>query len=324
MRIYSASFFLLVCVASITHSQSNENDTVFPDLKSTSLKESAVWREDSIRRVNPMVPGVGSMVFPGAGQVMTGHYVKAGFLLALESLFVGQAIYWHADADLRDKDMNRRLDFSMAGWHAQDSATRYSNRIDSALYREEATVLHHSAMDTRFSSYNFTVWAVGAHIYNILDAVNSSNYFKNTEPRNPGKAALLAAVPGLGLGQLYNGSISKAGMVIMTQFSLGSMAWNSHRLMRNAEQNYARLYSSKADTLTKLVQPNYRDDWSSLRYRAFTNRNMYMWYSIFFYFYGMFDATVDAYLHDYPGKMKIEPDLGINEKEIRFSLYTTF
>lgn len=324
MRLESAGFFLLLCTVGYISAQTAENDSIFPDIGKSSIKETIAWREDSLQRKNPVIAGAASMVLPGAGQFFTGHYVKSAFFVALEAIFTGQALFWRSNSEIVDNDANAEFNEHMKPWKALDSVKRYNSRLDSARYCEEFYLNHHGAMDMRFSSYNFTVWAVGTYIYNVFDAVNSSNYFKNSDSKKPGTAALLAAVPGLGLGQLYNGSISKAGMVMMSQLSLGAMAWNSHRLMKNAENNYGRLSAFRADSLTKAVGPQYTGKWGSVQYRAFTNRNMYLWYGIFFYFYSIFDATVDAYLHDYPNKMRIEPDLGISEKEIKFSLSTTF
>ena len=324
MRLEFAVLFFLVCAVGKIAAQTTENDSIFPDIGKPSVKEAIAWREDSLNRKNPVTCGVASMVVPGAGQIYTGHYVKAGFFFALEALFISQAIYWRSNSEIADNNATTTLNRNMRPWMAMDSANRYKSRLDSAMNYEQFYLDRHGAMDMRFSSYNFTVWAVGTYVYNVLDAVNSSNYFKNSASKKPGTAALLAAVPGLGLGQLYNGSISKAGMVTMSQFSLGAMAWNSNRLMKNAEKHNLRLSVGPVDSLTKAVGAAYSAKWGSVRYRAFTNRNMYLWYGIFFYLYSMFDATVDAYLHDYPNKMRIEPDLGISEKEVKFSLSTTF
>jgi hypothetical protein len=59
-----------------------------------------------------------------------------------------------------------------------------------------------------------------------------------------------------------------------------------------------------------------RDRWEYRRTNAFRNRNMFLWYSLAFYFYGILDAVVDAHLHDAPLKMKLEPDLAPQSKEI--------
>jgi hypothetical protein len=101
------------------------------------------------------------------------------------------------------------------------------------------------------------------------------------------------------------------------------MAYNSHRLMNNATLHYARLNDPHADSLTVLFRNTYSDDWFSFRQRSFTNRNMYLWYSIFFYFYSIFDSVVDAYLHDYPQKMKIAPDLVVGPEFISITISTT-
>jgi hypothetical protein len=324
MRLESAVIFLLLCNACSLIAQTAENDSTFPIIGKPSIKETMAWREDSLYRKNPVIAGGASALLPGAGQIYTGHYIKACFFIALEALLTGQIIYWRSNSEIQEENANNALKTYMIPWMALDSTARYQSRLDSASYRENYFLGRHDAMDMRFSSYNFTVWAVGTYLYNVLDAVNSSNYFKTSETKKPGTAALLAAVPGLGLGQLYNGAVSKAGMVTMGQFSLAAMAWNSHRLMKDAENHYGRLSIATADSLTKAVGAAYTGKWASLRYRAFTNRNMYLWYGIFFYFFSIGDATVDAYLHDYPEKMRIEPDLGISGKEIRFSLSTTF
>jgi len=94
--------------------------------------------------------------------------------------------------------------------------------------------------------------------------------------------------------------------------------------MKQAEDNYLRLNDPNADTATKQIAPDYLGKWSSTRYRAFTNRNMYLWYSVFFYGYSVFDAVVDAYLHEYAKKMRIKPDLVLGNNRIYCTLQTTF
>jgi hypothetical protein len=278
------------------------------------ILETETWRPDSVRHFNPIVSGTASMVLPGAGQVYTRHYVKAGFFIALEAVFLSMADFWRKNANNRFAREKEWLSLSAAD----------TNLLESAGYREEAFWSRHQALESRFSYYNFLTWAAGGYLFNVLDAWGSSNAFKNTKVKNPGTAGLLAAIPGLGLGQWYNGSISKAGMVMMGQISLGMMAWNSQRLMSRAEDNYRRLNPAMPDSLTRLLSPEYSGSWGDARYRAFTNRNMYLWYSVFFYGYSIFDAVVDAYLHDYPEKMKIKPDLVIGYRQAYLTLQTTF
>jgi hypothetical protein len=277
------------------------------------IDERDTWKADPVKLYNPVVSGIASMVVPGAGQVYTGHYVKAGFFPVLEGIFLSMAVFWRNNASVYDLNSEYYKE-----WEAFDS-TAYGK----ANYREQALLSRQNAIEARFSQYNFTAWAIGAHVFNLLDALQSSNVFRNTDVRNPKTAGLLAAVPGLGLGQLYNGSFSKAGMVMMTQVSLGMMAYNSHRLMNRAALNYKRLSDPKADSLTLLLKDQYSNTWYGNLQRSFTGRNMYLWYSIFFYFYSIFDSVVDANLHDYPEKMKIAPDLVFGKESVYFSLTTT-
>jgi hypothetical protein len=303
-------FCVLACAAIVAHAD---------DLDSTDLQigkrapaDTESWRQDSIVRYDPLMPGVASLIIPGAGQFATGHYVKGCFFAGLEGAMASSVYFWQQSADLRDQEADQFLHRSWA-----DSG------IDRVTYLEKSYLSRYSALDARFSSYSFLSWAIGAYIFCELDVLDHSNKWKDTKEKNPTKAGLLSAIPGLGLGQLYNGSYSKAGMIMMGQVSLGMMAYGNHRLMRKAEDNYARVASAN-DTLTKQIASEYEGYWTSNRNQAFTNRNLFLWYSLFFYVYGIFDAVVDAHLHDYPDKMKIQPDLTVGTRGFKFSLHTTF
>jgi hypothetical protein len=293
------------------------NDSLRTD--SLSILETETWQQDSVQKFNPFISGTASLILPGLGQVYTRHYVKAGFFVALEASLALMTNFWRQTAVLRDAEEKK--------WTTRaESDTGFNKAKD----REESYLSRHGAVDARLSMYSFFAWTAGGYVFNVLDAVGSSNVFRNSKPKSPGTAALLAAIPGLGLGQWYNGSISKAGMVMMGQISLGLMAYNSQRLMKRAENNYLRLTDPDADTLTKQVAMAYSGYttyplmWSSTRSRAFINRNMYLWYSVFFYGYSVFDAVVDAYLHEYSEKMKIKPDLVIGNRQVFLTLQTTF
>jgi len=180
-------------------------------------------------------------------------------------------------------------------------------RLDTAISnREEAVAYRYSELESRYMAYNSLSWMVGGYVFNVLDAINGTGFFNNSVYKSPLIAGWLSAIPGLGLGQMYNGSLSKAGMVMMAQISLGVVAYDYHRLMKVAEKNYSNLNVSVDKTVLK---DKYLNEWESKRSSAFQKRNTYLWYSIFFYLYGILDAVVDAHLHDYPEKMKISPDL---------------
>ncbi len=275
-----------------------------------------------LRLYDPIKVGTASLIIPGLGQVYTQHYFKAGFFVAMEAIFGSMAYFWNQSGTGDDETADYYLARSRGG------VTPFYSGTDSAGDVEQAHLSHYSAMTARFSGYNYLTWMIGAHVYNVLDAIDASNHFKDMRERNPTTAFLLAVIPGLGLGQIYNGSWSKAGLVIMVQWSLGMMAFNNQRLMVQAENNFERLNTPLADTaadsIRSQVATQYSQSWASARYSAFANRNMFLWYSIFFYGYSIFDAVVDAYLHDYSEKMLIKPDLAVGMKSIRLSLQTNF
>jgi len=96
---------------------------------------------------------------------------------------------------------------------------------------------------------------------------------------------------------------------MMTQMSLGIIAINQSRLMNRAQDHYSRVFLYKDSTGATPIADKYSDDWDSKQKNAFRNRNSYLWYSLFFYLYGILDAVVDAHLHDYERKMEVYPDL---------------
>jgi len=272
-----------------------------------------------VKQYNPLVSGAVSMVIPGAGQLYTKHYIKSGTFVASQAISGYLGFWWNNEKDLRQsiadayKDsadiyMKEAFTVSLSG----DSSASSELLQASLGYQERAGLQHHSAFEAEARSINAFAWAIGVYVYNIFDAVGSSNAFIDQKERNPLTAGWLAAIPVLGLGQLYNGAISKAGMVMMAQTGLGIIAINYDRLMKNAEENYINLNSidpNNSDPFKTVIRDQYSNSWKFKRDNAFQSRNTYLWYSIFFYFYSIFDAVVDAHLHDYPVKMKIEPDL---------------
>ncbi len=248
---------------------------------------------------NPLVTGGLSAVLPGAGQVYTGHYIKAGAFLALEAITASVASFWYRTERERNNYANslerRSLQLALS-------------RADSMSGKEDADLWRFDASTARYSMYNVLAWMVGGYLYNVLDAIGCSRHFVSDSEKNPVRAAWLSALPGLGLGQLYNGAPGKAGMVLMVQTALGVKAVNEHRLMRKAEQKIISI-QKLTDSTAIAARSEFTSDWEYRQGVAFRNRNSYLWYSLFFYVYGILDAVVDAHLHDYPKKMRAYPDL---------------
>jgi hypothetical protein len=99
----------------------------------------------------------------------------------------------------------------------------------------------------------------------------------------------------------------------MGQSMLGWMAYNNDRLMQSALDERSEV----AEGFTTA-----RDAWLRRYDEAARRRNLYLWYSIFFYFYGVLDAVVDAHLHDYDMQMRFEPkvDAGGADMGLRLSI----
>lgn len=303
MKRYAS--FLLVFVFSIS---------VFAaDSEKLQVTIPVVDRSDSTKGAyfNPFLVVGASLVVPGAGQMYTKHFIKGGIFLASEAIAASVASYRFNDSK-RIKDSTKVL--------------RLRAGLDTGIFRirgfNDAELSKFDERVARYGAYNSLAWASGLYVYNLLDAFECTNIIDKSGPRSPLKAGLLSAIPGLGLGQWYNGSISKAGMIFMGQMSMGVMALNYHRLMTNAADQYlnvdAEYNQHMKNAFTQgLVdtsalsnsRKSYMATWESERSGAFRSRNTWLWYSIFFYAYGIFDAVVDAHLHDYPEKMRMYPDL---------------
>lgn len=252
---------------------------------------------ENVGSPRPLLIVGASALLPGAGQFYTRHYLKGGTIIALEAFTASFAATWDQIASTRLEQYHVLLNTVTS----TDSGYELADKFERALETK------HLVLNAEFKRYNALTWLAGVYVYNLFDAFEATGLFRDTEERDPRKAFGLSVFPALGLGQIYNGSFSKAGLVMMTQVSLGVVAWNNHRLMKHAESNIERL----RDTLITLptIKADYLGAWDGKRRIARTNRNMYLWYSVFTYVIGMLDAVVDAHLHDYSEKMNIEPDL---------------
>lgn len=287
---------------------------------------------------NPWVAGALSAVIPGAGQMYTRSYVKGPLYLVSE---VGLGLYAanrFRAAEKFDDDIKRfnreyeRLRDSLPGpdtsaWYRWETITDSVDTAGMVVWSDTVAdsiigpTVYRMARDTamlkrdklRNSAYQSLWWGASCHMYCILDALEKSGRFRNDEPRNPKAAGWLSAIPFLGLGQWYNGRLSKAGMIFMVQTSTALMAYNNHRILVRSERELRQM-SDPSRTEYSVVNElengdEFYDEWDSSRKQAFRNRNTYLWYSLFFYFYNVFDAVVDAHLHDHSRRMQLEPDL---------------
>lgn len=297
MKYYKNMGILLICVSF---------------LAVTAQASDKIVSLDSAR--HPIKPGVlvlSSAILPGTGQMLSRKYLKAGTFLALEAGMVATASGWDRIARLRVQDYQRAYTAALS-----DTGTGHAQKM------EKVHVGKFQTLEAEYKRYNVMTWAGGIYLYNVFDAFQLTGLFQDNGKRNPRLAMGLAAIPGLGLGQMYNGSYSKAGLFMMTEVSLGVLAYNNHRLMRIAESNYRRVSDT---TITPLSVKSFSSsDWDGKRNNAMKQRNSFIWYSILTYVIGIVDAFVDAHLHDYDAKMKIEPDLVPSESGPGLNLQLNF
>lgn len=302
MKSYEPFLLFLLLFISVFAADAEELQVAIP----------AIDRSDSIRGAyfNPFLIAGASLVVPGAGQMYTKHFIKGGMFLASEAIAVSVATSMFNDSK-RIKESTKAF-LLRADLDTGISRIRGFNDAELSKYSERLS---------RYRAYNSLAWASGLYVYNVLDAFECSNIIDKSGSRSPLKAGLLSAIPGLGLGQWYNGSISRAGKIFMGQMSMGVMALNYHRLMTDAGDQYGKVKNEYDRHIIEAFVHNpdtaelssnrgrYLASWESERSGAFKARNTWLWYSLFFYIYGIFDAVVDAHLHDYPEKMRMYPDL---------------
>lgn len=312
---------------------------------------------DSVRKRNPLLAAGLSLAMPGAGQVYNRRYVKGALYLGAEVALTLYGLNRYEGAQEYEPEiarLDRRYSHLLDSLGGVDTSTwvyQYETRYDTtwdgdgailritdslhAIDSTEGPVVYRMAADTarykrdklRFGAYQSWWWAASCYVYGVMDAIDKTGAFDDDEPRSPTVAGWLSAIPFLGLGQIYNGALSKAGMIFMVQSSLAYMALNNQILLTRAEDQLQRMGDPNQleyAVVHELAGNDYVREWESHYKQAFRNRNTYLWYSLFFYFYNVFDAVVDAHLHDYDKRMRLEPDLQVLSQRVGMQLNLAF
>ncbi|MDG5815689.1 DUF5683 domain-containing protein [Chitinispirillales bacterium ANBcel5] len=253
-----------------------------------------------------------SALLPGLGQISEGEYFKGGTVIAFEAVTGVVAGHWAREARKNKREFNL---FNDSLRFYREKVNDFEGPVPDSLYNSLAqySILSSRAdyqtREARYKSINAIGWMVGGYVFSLLDALESSELVASAHQKDPQTAGLLSAVPGLALGQLYNGSLSKAGLIIMAQASLGLTAFNYHRLMQDASAQYA--FMRDTSTVENRLSSEHLSYWKGRYDSAFSKRNTFMWYAAFVYLYSIFDAVVDAHLSDLPEKTKVRPDLAL-------------
>jgi hypothetical protein len=275
-------------------------------------------------RCNPVIAGGLSAAVPGAGQIYIAYrdthssiriaqWVRGGLFFAAQGIAAGvlinRAVYYRLmDGVLSDSSYARET-FRQAAASVTDSARAASYMSSYRISSLNYELARYERRFSRYNLYNAIGWNAGLYIFNVANAVGKSNFFYNEEPRSPAVAGGLSAIPMLALGQLYNGAVAKAGMIWMTQTMLLHMAYRYQQLMDFCiEQQKVLADSSAWQYDYRSLQPyDFEQRWEGNYSDVFRRRNLYLWYAVFFYFYSIFDAVVDAHLHDYGKKIRMQP-----------------
>jgi hypothetical protein len=177
------------------------------------------------------------------------------------------------------------------------------------------------ALRSKYTAYTAVAWAAGLHLYGFMDALELGGLAPRGLEKSPARAGFLAAVPFLGLGQLYNERPGKAGMMAMAQISLAVMSVTEQFLMDYSSDKYNEMRDP--ESAQNAYRSEYLSYWKSQHDRAFSRRNTYLWVSLFAYLYSIFDAVVDAHLSDYHEKIRVDPDLAFDLNGFKGSLVLT-
>jgi hypothetical protein len=287
-RLFLAAFALLAGLAGVAYSQDGRSGIPAVD----SLPEHE-WDIPTTHGSLPLTLAL-SALFPGGGQFYTGHYVRGGFLLALEG---GLAYVVFVNKPLQQQ---KRLE---AGFRFRDSVLVYTRALmqnpgDTASqrlrghYAQELRNINDKKLTEEDLRNSELAWLAGLHIYGILDAYGiwRNNQGHNTDTHSPFSAAWRAAlIPGW--GQIYNHEWGKAGLLYLgITGSVASLVSRQRMVRYYSKRERAAELEGDAERLSKVTE-------DKLFFRR--KRNQYIWALALFYLYSIGDAAVDAILHDF-------------------------
>jgi TM2 domain-containing membrane protein YozV len=316
------SILILIACFGFLYAQPVQPDTSVVSGTSDTLphSDSLSTGADSRTTKSPVKAALLSLVIPGAGQFYTGRYIKGSVILTSE-VILGAFTYDRYQNYTLQRDAAQMFSDSLAVH--RNTITVHPDTISrtqgDTIVQDTTFVGIHYDMMYQYAQFLETksrnlvnqslVWGLSFYYFNVLDALKNTGYFDDTGTRSPSKAALLSAIPFLGLGQLYNGELSKSGLIFMAQLSVAYMAYNNNTLMGICEKNITKIESKGSAENRDIDAARLDRLWNSAHSEAFKSRNTYIWYSVVLYLYGIVDAVVDAHLHDFPAKMQLEPDL---------------
>lgn len=256
----------------------------------------------------PLTVGL-STVFPGGGQFYSGHPVRGSFLLGLEAILAGVAIYTYTvDMPYRGRQIARNLDSADAAaarWALNPSDAGARADMDAWIAQARRNVsLRRQYADLANSQL---AWAAGLHFYGMADALEIA--LRSHDPVRQPRSIRRAFAYGMlfpGGGQLYNERYGKFGMLWMALGAAGVSAWSRQDMVESLNRDLAVARAEAAQGLSANVSQLELD---RTVYRR--KRNQYYWGAALLYVYAVMDGMVDAALSDFdsPNRYALGPGL---------------
>lgn len=241
-------------------------------------------------------------IFPGGGQIYTEHYVRGGFITAIELLLLYEVT---ANKSYQNKRVLEQAE------PFQDSVSYYTDQLlahvsdrDSLDYyhekRNEFVGRVHEKSDKKMEQEDLRkaeiAWMYGLYLYSFFDAFGIwyNNNYRSTELKSMKNAVLWAIIPGF--GQMYNREFGKMGLLYMAIIGASTSIWTSQNMVEYylERKHFVELESTTSEEYERVAE-------RVTYYRK--NRNQYIWALALIYLYSIGDAAVDALLSDFDDPM---------------------
>ncbi len=242
-------------------------------------------------------------IFPGGGQYYTEHYVRGGFITAIELLLLYEVTANKSYQDRRVREQTRPF---------QDSVGIYTQWLlhtstrDSLEYyqekRNEFVARVHEKNDKKMEQEDLrkaeTAWMYGLYLYSFFDAFGIwyNNNYRSVELKSMKSALLWSIVPGF--GQAYNREFGKMGLLYMAFIGASTSIWTSQNMVEYylERKHFVEKESTSSEEYERVME-------RVTYYRK--NRNQYIWAMVLIYLYSVADAAVDALLSDFDNPMHL-------------------
>ena len=245
-------------------------------------------------------------LLPGGGQYYTGHYIRGGFITAVEvalayEVFVNKRYQKNRRFDQAREFQDSVYEYSRKMLRSRDSLSYYQTKRNQ--YAEQVRTFSDHKIEEEDLRKSELTWMIGVHLYSIFDAYGIwvNNQGHSVEYRPVLGALLRSFVPGW--GQIYNQEYGKAGLLYM-----GLLGASVSMFSR---QDVIEYYLDRKHALEKEDPSSEsldRINEQILYYRK--NRNQYIWGLVLIYLYSIGDAVVDAMMSDFdsPAHFVLGPD----------------